>query len=96
MGHRQNGVTFSFGMVNIRRQNKRMAERERESVSVSRVLEKPRELMRHESIETTMKYYVGVNAEATADELWRAIEKQPGTSSGTQPANAEEAASKCP
>jgi hypothetical protein len=52
--------------------------------------------MRHESIETTMKYYVGVNAEATADELWRAIEKQPGTSSGTQPANAEETVSKCP
>ena len=32
-----------------------------------------RELMRHESIETTMKYYVGVNAEATADELWNAV-----------------------
>ena len=32
-----------------------------------------RELMRHESIETTMKYYVGVNAEATADELWAAL-----------------------
>jgi len=30
-----------------------------------------KELMRHSSIETTMKYYVGVNAEATADELWR-------------------------
>jgi hypothetical protein len=43
MGHRQYGVTFSFGMANIRRQNKRMAERERESVSVSRVLVKPRE-----------------------------------------------------
>ncbi|QDT00381.1 site-specific integrase [Adhaeretor mobilis] len=28
-----------------------------------------RELMRHASIGTTMKYYVGVNAEATADEL---------------------------
>ncbi|MDC0936713.1 tyrosine-type recombinase/integrase [Pirellulales bacterium] len=32
-----------------------------------------RELMRHESIETTMRYYVGQNAEATADELWRAV-----------------------
>jgi len=32
-----------------------------------------RELMRHESIDTTMKYYVGVNAEATADELWKAV-----------------------
>jgi integrase len=30
-----------------------------------------RELMRHESIETTMRYYVGQNAESTADELWR-------------------------
>jgi integrase len=29
-----------------------------------------RELMRHESIETTMKFYVGQNAEATADALW--------------------------
>jgi integrase len=31
-----------------------------------------RELMRHESIDTTMRYYVGQNAESTADELWRA------------------------
>ncbi len=31
-----------------------------------------RELMRHESIETTMTFYVGLNAEATADELWKA------------------------
>ncbi len=37
-----------------------------------------RELMRHESIETTMKYYVGVNAEATADELWKAAGTIPG------------------
>lgn len=29
-----------------------------------------RELMRHESVETTMQYYVGVNADATADKLW--------------------------
>lgn len=28
------------------------------------------ELMRHENIETTMRYYVGRNAEATARELW--------------------------
>ena len=27
--------------------------------------------MRHTEIATTMKYYVGLNAEATADELWR-------------------------
>jgi len=29
-----------------------------------------RELMRHESVETTMKYYVGVNADVTAKKLW--------------------------
>ena len=28
------------------------------------------ELMRHESIETTLKYYVGRNAQATAKLLW--------------------------
>ncbi len=32
-----------------------------------------RELMRHEDINTTMKYYVGQNAEATADVLWAAV-----------------------
>jgi integrase len=32
-----------------------------------------KELMRHESIETTMKYYVGQNAERTAAEVWRAF-----------------------
>lgn len=30
-------------------------------------------LMRHESIETTMRYYVGRNAEAAADALWDAV-----------------------
>ncbi len=30
------------------------------------------ELMRHESIETTLKFYVGRNAQATADVLWAA------------------------
>jgi len=30
------------------------------------------ELMRHESVNTTMQYYVGRNAEATADEIWLA------------------------
>jgi integrase len=34
------------------------------------------ELMRHESIETTLKYYVGQNAERTADVLWAAHEQQ--------------------
>ena len=31
-----------------------------------------RELMRHESVETSMKFYVGQNAEATADAIWAA------------------------
>jgi len=35
-----------------------------------------RELMRHESIETTLKYYVGQDAERTAEELWRAYEAE--------------------
>jgi integrase len=34
-----------------------------------------RELMRHETIQTTMQYYVGINAEATADELWKSMEQ---------------------
>lgn len=29
-----------------------------------------KELMRHETIETTMKYYVSRNADATADVIW--------------------------
>jgi len=32
------------------------------------------QLMRHESIETTMRFYVGRNAEAAADALWEAVE----------------------
>jgi integrase len=43
-----------------------------------------RELMRHESLETTMRYYVGTNAEATADELWKAVERQGNTLGNTQ------------
>ena len=35
-----------------------------------------KELMRHESIETTMKYYVGHNAQLTADALWLAYEQR--------------------
>ena len=34
-----------------------------------------KELMRHESIETTLRYYVGTNAERTADACWEAFEK---------------------
>jgi integrase len=37
------------------------------------------QLMRHESIETTMRYYVGRDADAVADVLWHAVEN------GTRP-----------
>lgn len=37
-----------------------------------------KELMRHSKVDTTMKYYVGLNAEATADELWRVAGKHLG------------------
>jgi integrase len=33
-----------------------------------------RELMRHEDIGTTMKFYVGQNAEAVADAVWATVE----------------------
>jgi len=44
------------------------------------------ELMRHETIDTTMRYYVGRNAEATAEVLYAALEPAPvaGTQMGTQ------------
>lgn len=32
-----------------------------------------KELMRHKSIETTLKFYVGQNAERSADVLWAAL-----------------------
>jgi hypothetical protein len=35
------------------------------------------------------EYYVGVNAEATADELWRVVENQQGITLGTKPGNVE-------
>jgi integrase len=34
-----------------------------------------KEIMRHELIETTMRFYVGHNAERTADVLWKAYTK---------------------
>lgn len=40
------------------------------------------QLMRHQDISTTLKFYVGSDAEATADVLWAAVEKL-GTNSGT-------------
>jgi integrase len=36
------------------------------------------QLMRHESIETTMRYYVGRDADAVADTLWNAFETNAG------------------
>lgn len=49
------------------------------------------ELMRHESIETTLKYYVGRNAERTAAVLWS--EDRKATASASQPAR--EATAEC-
>jgi hypothetical protein len=43
------------------------------------------ELMRHESIETTMKFYVGRSAQRTADILWQAHEQALSNSSGNTP-----------
>ena len=42
-------------------------------------------LMRHESIQTTLRYYVGRNADATADTVWAAYDNsgQKGTVLGT-------------
>jgi integrase len=44
-----------------------------------------RELMRHTSIETTMKFYVGQNAEATADALWESVGIISGIAAPQQP-----------
>lgn len=41
-----------------------------------------KELMRHKSIDTTMKIYVGQNAEKTADALWLAYAQLRGADSG--------------
>jgi integrase len=37
-----------------------------------------REIMRHESIETTLRCYVGANAEGTADVCWEAFDRVGG------------------
>lgn len=58
------------------------------------------ELMRHESMETTLKFYVGRNAQSTADVLWAAHAAQ-GNSLGNSGQNqasehpAESTASRC-
>jgi integrase len=51
------------------------------------------ELMRHESIDTTMKYYVGRNAQSTAAILWEA-HRRANTTSQTTLANATSSAPK--
>jgi integrase len=43
-----------------------------------------KELMRHADISTTMKFYVGVNADATADKLWEVLGDVLGDVSDTQ------------
>jgi len=39
-----------------------------------------KELMRHECINTTLAYYVGVNADATAARLYEAVGRKPESS----------------
>lgn len=48
------------------------------------------ELMRHASIQTTMEYYVGQNAESTADELWRAVGRDLGNTLGNTSSDSSE------
>jgi integrase len=43
------------------------------------------ELMRHESIETTLRYYVGRNAERTADVCWEAFERAQASATSRPP-----------
>jgi len=40
------------------------------------------ELMRHESIETTLRFYVGTDAQRTADAAWAAFDRAQGANSG--------------
>ena len=47
-------------------------------------------LMRHKNIQTMQKYYIGHNAQATADIIWAAVEGV-GTFSGASPERAENA-----
>ena len=43
------------------------------------------ELMRHESIETTLRFYVGTDAQRTADAAWEAFERAGGAFSDAAP-----------
>jgi integrase len=45
------------------------------------------QLMRHESIETTMRYYVGRDADAVADVLWEAVELVTAKAHGNKSGN---------
>jgi len=52
-----------------------------------------KELMRHEDIQTTMRYYVGRNAQTTADALWitcEAKQAQEGTMLSTNAQSGDE------
>lgn len=48
-----------------------------------------KELMRHENIETTLRYYVGRNAQTTADVLWAAHDAASNTSGNSAPISAK-------
>jgi len=45
------------------------------------------EMMRHENIETTMRYYVGKYAQSIAAVLWESNKSQSGATSGTKDDN---------
>jgi len=55
-----------------------------------------KELMRHASIETTLTYYVGQNAESTAEELWAALGSIPGSIADSEPVDSSPAHKKTP
>ena len=46
-----------------------------------------KELMRHESVDTTMKFYVGQNAESTAATLWDAVSGNTSGNTSQNPAS---------
>ena len=51
------------------------------------------QMMRHELIETTLRFYVGRNAEAAAKVMWDAYQREAGNKSGntapTRPARVQ-------
>jgi hypothetical protein len=46
------------------------------------------ELMRHKNIETTLRYYVGANAQRTAQTIWAAFQQQGATEPPAAPGEA--------